>query len=181
MKKYFSEFGESPVLDNAEPTLLDTEKAWLAGIFDGEGSLILDKSRNARLPIIGFHITNTDMTLLGKVQFIIQKMINKPIKLYPKKRYDNHIVNSQKPCYSIDLRKHSEVLKILKEIYPYLTSKSKRAELLITYLSCKIKYVIKNQSTVIPDLLIVVAQNVLDEWRGVETKREAPVKNRMKP
>jgi hypothetical protein len=38
MKKYFSEIGESPVIeDNAEPT--PTDIAWLAGIFDGDGEV----------------------------------------------------------------------------------------------------------------------------------------------
>ena len=139
MKKHFSEFGETPTVDNAEPRLLETDKAWLAGIFDGEGCIAFGKCVGKKRPYIGFHITNSDLGLLGKCQMIIQNIIKRPIKLLNKKIYSYSLVNTNLKIYTIDLRKQQEIYDILKTIEPYLTAKWRKVKLVLDFLEVRLE------------------------------------------
>lgn len=174
MKKYFSEIGESPAIeDNAEPT--PTDIAWLAGIFDGEGSLIMGARKDRYLPTLGLHLVNTDLLLLGKSQMILQSIIKRPVRLSsPKKIYQSAVVQSRKQCFSINLRKQSELFKILTLLRPYLTSKARKADLILAYLEHRLKIGNKTRCTYqIDPITQRLTDDIMKKWRGVETEREA--------
>jgi len=174
MVKDFSEFGGNPVIeDNAEPT--PTDIAWLAGVFDGEGSLIMGAKVDRYLPTLGFHLVNTDLLLLGKCQMILQSIIKRPVTLSsPKKIYQSAVVKSRKQCFSINLRKQSELLKILTLLRPHLTSKARKADLILAYLEHRLKIGNKTRCTYkIDPVTQRLTDDIMKNWRGVETEREA--------
>lgn len=173
MKKYLSEFGESPVIeDNAEPT--PEEIGWLAGIFDGEGSIALARKSNRQLPSLGFHITNTSISLMSKCQYIMQKILRKPLGIHNRSKYQiGHIVKSRRVVFTLDVRGHKEVKKLLLAVLPYLTAKSRKARLAIDYLERRIKNPGKNRQIYGVDKEVTLyVDRLISQWRGVETERE---------
>ena len=106
--------------------LLEIEKAYLAGIIDGEGSIGIYKWKNPRARKNPFYrarmrITNTNKKL---IDLIVNKLQNQ--KGYIVAKRENRIKN-RKTCYELEL---GEILtkKLLKEVLPYLVIKKKHAE-----------------------------------------------------
>ena len=180
-KKHFSEFGGTPTVDNAEPRLLETDKAWLAGIFDGKGCIAFGKCVGKKRPYIGFHITNSDLSLLGKCQMIIQNIIKRPIKLLNKKGYSFSLVKTNLKIYTIDLRKQQEIYDILKMIEPYLTAKWRKVKLVLDFLEVRLKErkQVKYCTTFSPTSERLL-RYVVSNWSGVTTERKA-LREEMKP
>jgi len=179
MEKYCSEFGETPEMDNAEPT--PTDVAWLAGILDGEGSLVTSVLKTRKVNSIGFHIRNSDLLLLGKCQMIIQALINKPIKIYSIKFRKNPIFKSQKLEYSIDFRAYKDVFRVLTVLYPHLTSKKRKAGLILDYLKVRLEeFDTRHKSANLTPKAKEAFKYLMKHWRGVETERTA-LGNEMKP
>jgi len=179
MKKYFSEFGETPTMDNAEPT--PVEIAWLAGIFDGEGSVILQRRNKGHAAIVGFHITNSDMSLLSKCQSVLQMITKRPVKLNKKKLYDHSFVQSNLDIYTIDLRKQSDLQKILTFLLPHLTSKRRKSAMVLEYINFRLNEIaVTGKNNKMTDESINLSEKIFLNWRGVTTEREALCKE-MKP
>lgn len=105
--------------------MTELEKAYIAGIIDGEGSIMLQKFHNNEYPSPCVSIASTTLELLNWIKSVVGKGVIKQ-----KKNYDtvNH-----RDCYSYVL-KYNDALQLLKEIYPYLiiNSKKKRTELILT-------------------------------------------------
>lgn len=103
----------------------DTEKAYIAGIIDGEGSIMLQRIHSNEHPSPCVSIASTTYELLEWIKNIIGKgMIIKKKNYNPEKH---------KLCYSYVLRR-DDAINLLKEIYPFLIieTKRKRAQLIIT-------------------------------------------------
>jgi hypothetical protein len=109
--------------------------AWLAGIWDGEGTFtIINDSRgilSSRLSL-----SNTDVS-----------MINEIVKIFDLSSVKGHIWQEQtsrkpnhKKAYHITINKMEDVLKITEMMLPYLISKKPRAELLIRFVKSRMKY-----------------------------------------
>lgn len=105
--------------------MTETEKAYIAGIIDGEGSIMLQKFHSNEHPSPCISIASTTKELLEWIINIIKvgNIVNK--KNYNSKKHKN--------CYSYVI-KRDNAIKLLKEVYPYLIieSKKRRAELIIT-------------------------------------------------
>ncbi|EKQ55459.1 MULTISPECIES: LAGLIDADG family homing endonuclease [unclassified Clostridium] len=104
--------------------MTDLEKAYIAGIIDGEGSIMLQRFHYNEYPSPCISIASTTYELLYWIKSVIGKGVIKQ-----KKNYDNF---KHKDCYSYIL-KYNDAIKLLKEIYPFLiiNSKRKRAELIL--------------------------------------------------
>ncbi|MDF2883079.1 MAG: hypothetical protein K0R54_3636 [Clostridiaceae bacterium] len=104
--------------------MTDTEKAYIAGIIDGEGSIMLQKFHSNEFPSPCISIASTTYELLDWIKSVIRKGVIKQ-----KKNYNS---SKHKDCYSYIL-KYNDAIKLLEEIYPYLiiNSKRKRAELIL--------------------------------------------------
>lgn len=99
-------------MKETKPYLKKTDKAWIAGIIDGEGSLSLPKHQSK------VQVGNTDFGMLERLKELCGgKIYNSGRKKYNKRH---------KPCKFWVLYKKEKVKKFLKEIYPYLVCKSKR-------------------------------------------------------
>ena len=105
--------------------MTQTEKAYIAGIIDGEGSVMLQRIHKNENPAPFVSIASTTIELLEWIKLTIGK------GLISKKK--NYNLDKHKDCYSYIL-KRNDAISLLIDIYPYLIipAKKKRAELIIT-------------------------------------------------
>lgn len=104
--------------------MTETEKSYIAGIIDGEGSIMLIKYHSNEFPSPCVSIASTTMELLEWVK----KTVGAGVIIH-KKNYKPEI---HKECYSYVL-KFDAAINLMKDIYPYLIIKvkKKRAKLII--------------------------------------------------
>lgn len=104
--------------------MTETEKAYIAGIIDGEGSIMLQKIHSNEFPSPCISIASTTLELLDFIKVTIGKGY-----ITKKKNYKESL---HKDCYSYVLRRN-DAINLLIEIYPYLiiNSKKQRANLII--------------------------------------------------
>lgn len=128
--------GKAVGLDNQQATQF--ELAWLAGFFDGEGSIGVygakrykakGSSYNAK-----FQIASTNATAIEKVVNILS-MLDVNCKIYQKEpQHKNH-----KEAWQIYFTKFSDVKKALTAIEPYLVIKKPHANLALKFVNSRIE------------------------------------------
>lgn len=104
--------------------MTETEKAYIAGIIDGEGSIMLQKIHRNEHPSPCISIASTTLELLEWVKQVVGKGT-----ITKKKNYNLEI---HKDCYSYVLRRN-DAISLLIDIEPYLVIdvKRKRTELIL--------------------------------------------------
>lgn len=102
----------------------ETEKAYIAGIIDGEGSIMLQRFHSNQYPSPCVSFASTSMELLEWVKDIVGAGV-----IVSKKNYNPEL---HKDCYSYVL-KYNAAISLLEEITPYLIIevKVKRAKLIL--------------------------------------------------
>lgn len=104
-------------------SLSDIDKAWIAGIFEGEGSIGLweryGTSKYARIAIY-----NNDVSMLEEIQRLVGG------KIYERKMGVRN--PNWKPSYTFNLNKHKEVERFINEILPFIRSEYKQEQILKT-------------------------------------------------
>ena len=102
----------------------EVEKSYIAGIIDGEGSIMLQRFHKGDLPAPCVSIASTTIELLEWV-----KEVSGVGTIRKKKNYNEE---KHKNCYSYEVR-YDKAIELIKEVYPYLVieSKKKRAELIL--------------------------------------------------
>jgi hypothetical protein len=105
--------------------MTETQKAYIAGIIDGEGSILLQRFHKNEYPSPCVSIASTSIELLNWIKDVVGKG-----KIVSKKNYNPE---KHKDCYSYVL-KYNDAISLIEEVYPYLVieSKRKRANLIIT-------------------------------------------------
>lgn len=105
--------------------MTETDKAYIAGIIDGEGSLMLQKFHSNEHPAPCVYVASTTLELLKWVQKTVGKGT-----ITLKKNYN---IEKHKDCYSYVL-KRNDAINLLEEVYLYLIIeiKRKRANLILT-------------------------------------------------
>lgn len=105
--------------------MTEIEKAYIAGIIDGEGSIMLQRFHTNQYPAPCVSIASTTIELLTWLKDTIGYGV-----IIKKKNYNPE---KHKLSYSFVI-KQNNAIKLLEDIYPYLIieSKRKRAELIIT-------------------------------------------------
>lgn len=101
------------------------ECAYIAGIIDGEGSIMLVRFKKNQFPAPCVSIASTTYELLEWIKLKSGMGVIKEKKNYNKEKHKNSFTFTVK---------YNEALQLLEEIYPYLIIESKkyRAHLLIT-------------------------------------------------
>ena len=104
----------------------ECEKAYIAGIIDGEGSIMLQKFHKNEYPSPCVSVASTTLELL--------KWIKKTVGNGVIKHKKNYNIDKHKDCYSYVI-KYDMAIKLLNEIYPYLIIevKKRRAEMILKY------------------------------------------------
>ena len=131
---------QSPI-QGVNQQVTQTDMAYLAGIWDGEGSIGINKYKNPRFngtPKNAVHLTmsNTDVAIINEVTRIMDIM-----------KINGHIALRERgftPCYQIDIRRLDSCKILLENIIQYLKGKKELAILVLRYIdkriaSCKNK------------------------------------------
>lgn len=102
----------------------ETEKAYIAGIVDGEGSIMLIKFHNNLFPSPCVSIASTTIELLEWIKSSVRYG-----RIQSKKNYD---INKHKDSYTYTIR-NDAAIALLIQIEPYLViqSKKRRANMII--------------------------------------------------
>jgi len=125
---------ELSLLKSPHLSLTESEKAYLAGIIDGEGSIYMGVNRHPRATLgfcyeIHLEITNTDKKL---IEWLMNKLGGRNVSWRPK-RCDRSL------CYYWAMAKLEDVYTVLKEVYPYLILKRERAEVAMNYIQKRLQ------------------------------------------
>ncbi len=108
------------------PLLRETDWAYIAGIIDGEGSILFQNSGKHK--VVHLSISNTDLNVL---EWIKNKL--KEGTIYEKIRYSSN----WKQCYVWRTAAHKVVYSILIKMLPYLKIKRDKAIKSITFIQNK--------------------------------------------
>lgn len=110
----------------------DTDLAWLAGIWDGEGTITMfthrEKTGNTKLcPVVC--IVNTDIHIINKVRSILEEL-NCFFSLQERKPLKSHY----KQQWSFITRNMKYIKILLENINPFLVGEKKaKGEILLSY------------------------------------------------
>lgn len=104
------------------------EIAYIAGIFDGEGTLCISKTSGKNLGP-AFAITTTN---IGLRDFLLKRIGGSS---YTEMRHKNKL--NEKDCYSVYVKSAEKVKVLCGILLPYLKVKKRQAELMIEF--CKLK------------------------------------------
>jgi hypothetical protein len=99
----------------------ETDIAWAAGLFEGEGCLCYRKKRD----IFTIVISMTDLDVLEKLGDIWDLKVNGPYSVNNapsviKQNKDNGSSNIRKDYYKVETATRDKIFKIVCEMYPYL-------------------------------------------------------------
>ena len=112
--------------------MLNTDLAWLAGIWDGEGSIALftHKEKNGSIKICPtVCVVNTDISIINKVRKIIEELGCNFILQEVQPKNSRHSIK-----WTLTTRNQKYIVLFLEAIIPYLHSiKKQKAEILLDY------------------------------------------------
>lgn len=97
--------------------MTEAEKAYIAGIIDGEGSIMLIKFHNNQFPSPCVSIASTTLELLEWIKQVASIGVIKGKKNYNKNKHKNSF------SYIV---KYNDAINLLELIYPYLIINSKK-------------------------------------------------------
>jgi hypothetical protein len=109
--------------------LTESEKGYIAGFLDGEGSVLLTRHNSSSLnirPCVCFYNTNKEV-----LDWISEVIGVKTDKIGTDKRSDKR---HRRTNYQVVIRKYSDVYKFLIRVRPYLRIKQKNADIVINFI-----------------------------------------------
>lgn len=116
----------------------DTDLAWLAGFWDGEGSITIfthtEKNGQKKIsPTI--NVTNTDMNVIAHTSQILDALGTSFSVAHNKKDNMKH-----KDSYQLTTRNMKYIEVVLEAMLPYLVCKKPQAILVLRYVKKKLQY-----------------------------------------
>jgi len=113
------------------PNLTKTERAYLAGLWDGEGSITLWKhirkeSGKPRL-IASLVFTNTNLEM---IDFVQSKLEDSGATFH---RHKSSFKGRSKDCYQLTSRNRESVERTIKILMPYLIAKKEQAQIVLAF------------------------------------------------
>jgi len=108
--------------------------AWLAGLFDGEGTMGLYRCRiqGSLTCTKQFCIDNTDLKIITQARDILENIVKHSVSIVFDKRVD---LEHQRKCYGVILTNQADIIATLNTLEPYLVGKKAQAHLLLETLS----------------------------------------------
>ena len=104
----------------------ETDVAYLAGIIDGEGSIMLNKYHKSEYPAPCIAVSSSDLELLEWIKNLIQAgRINKKKNYNPEKHKTSY-------TYSLYYNRAIEIMELI-EPYLVIVRKKKRAQHIVKY------------------------------------------------
>jgi len=127
-------------IDNQQVT--QTEAAWLAGIWDGEGSFGTCYANKNTSKNFGIRISvvNSDATILKKITDILDKA---DIGYHVQEKGYGAFPGSHKQVWAIRIGKYKQGAMALDLMMPYLSGKLSRAQLLKKFINSRLSRIQK--------------------------------------
>jgi hypothetical protein len=123
--------------------LTETEKAWLAGFWDGEGSITIftHVEKNGREKICPtLTVVNTHEGVIAHVIELLDKLGTSFSIFHRKTSSDKH-----KDAYQLGTRNMQYIKTVLEALLPYLVCKKPQAILVLRYVTKKMQQREKNE------------------------------------
>lgn len=108
--------------------IAELRRAWLAGFFDGEGSIFLCVDRKTNRIEPGCSVVNTNRQNADAMKVAISEALGRQIRFRLKQRKD------YRPLFRIEITTHADIAKLLEYVLPHLTGKKPQAMLMLEYL-----------------------------------------------
>ena len=112
--------------------MLNTDLAWLAGIWDGEGSISLftHKEKNGSTKICPtVNVVNTDIAIINEVRKILEQLDCSFLLQETKPKNSRHSIK-----WTLTTRNQKYIILFLEAMIPFLRSiKKQKAEILLDY------------------------------------------------
>ena len=130
--------------DNPQQTVSDLERGWLAGIIEGEGSIVLTLTKQHAKRIAGVPmrvdprviITNTDGVLIEKCLSVINRLGVGGWVVHTRPNNVGLVKRPSKDITYIYIQGFKRVHKLLKEISPcFFGAKKERCDVLMRFMS----------------------------------------------
>jgi len=115
-------------MDN--PQVTDLEIAWLAGIWDGEGTISVRKNIRIKQYSPRVSMVNTNAAMLSKVAQILEGL---GIKFHLREKGQGGFDGSSKQCWIISVEHLTGAQNLVSTMMPYLTAKKPQGELLLRF------------------------------------------------
>lgn len=117
-----------PMITEGQTT--ETDLAWLAGFFDGEGTISLGASRGRISPIVS--VVNTNLPNLGRVRAVTATLLGHDVRIHERKGKD---AQAARPAFVASFSSHIDADVLLNAMYGYLVGKRRQASLVLQFLS----------------------------------------------
>jgi hypothetical protein len=117
--------------------LTEVEKAWLAGFWDGEGSITIftHVEKNGREKICPtILVTNTNETVIAHIVSLLDRLGTSFLVQKQNRRSEKH-----KDAYHVTTRNFGYIKVTLEAILPYLVCKKPQAILVLRYVTKKLQ------------------------------------------
>jgi len=117
--------------------LTETEKAWLAGFWDGEGSITIftHVEKNGVKKICPtLNVTNTHEGVIAHVVELLDKLGTSFSVQHLKRKEDKH-----KDVYHVSTRNMAYIKVVIEAILPYLVCKKAQGVLVLRYVTKKLE------------------------------------------
>lgn len=124
--------------DNTMANQQETDIAWLAGIFDGEGSITVTYNGRTKHPEM--NARKTAMTIANSDERIILRSVNilESIGIHPYIGCLEPASHQRLKRWRVAIAKRSDIQKLTELLIPQLTAKKEQAILLNRYVSSRI-------------------------------------------
>jgi len=103
--------------------LNEKDAAWIAGIFEGEGSFLAYKGGGKTYKYLRVMIFNNDLTMLEEIQRLCQSGL-----LYKNEHKRNP---KWKPSHQLQFGKKEDIKGFMDKIYPQMRTAYKRSQVLL--------------------------------------------------
>ena len=139
--------------------LTESERGYIAGFLDGEGSILLvrhnDNGKIRCRPVVAFY--NTNLEVLDWIAGVIDVKINK------RQADSRNDPRHRRTNYTIKINKYSEVYKFLLSIRPYLRIKKTNADIVIKF----IEEVLERENRLATDTHVMIAEEYYAQLKKI--------------
>lgn len=129
------------VIKMGNQQVTQTDLAWLAGIWDGEGHFSIRRTvlKNGNSPQYSprIGITNSNVQILTKVREILDAL---DIGYYFKEKEQGGFEGSEKQTWVVSVETMINAVKVITAIKPYLVGKIFQANCILEYCERRLKY-----------------------------------------
>jgi len=117
------------------PQVTQTDLAWLAGIWDGEGHFSIRRTLQGNgkkgpqySPRVG--VTNSNVQILTRVRQILNAL---DVSYYFREKGDGGFPGSDRQCWVISVETMVNAVKVITHVRPYLIGKGFQADCILEY------------------------------------------------